>query len=158
MHILAYLELSCFSADPNQNSYVTATILYMLFPVLMVAMAGLGAFLYSRIRTESSSKRTASTVAKREARSSGLAVAVIILFLLQPTFVKQFAMLFSCIKMGADGTDLFFAEDLTIRCYSLRHWTLILGLGIPLLFFFVIGRTRYNSLVVLLLCVDRFTV
>lgn len=73
------------------------------------------------------------------AKSTGMSVAVISLFLLQPSLVKQFALLFSCTSLGAEDTGLFLLENLSIQCYSQAHWRLLLGLGLPLLVLFVLG-------------------
>jgi len=68
-----------------------------------------------------------------------MGVASVTLFLLQPTLVKQFALLFSCTRMGSGDNDLFFTENLRIQCYTSEHWTMILSLGSALLLLYVLG-------------------
>ena len=72
------------------------------------------------------------------ASSSAVSIGVLCLFLLQPTFIKQFASLFSCIPMGMNAEDIFLTSNLSIRCYTRSHTFLIFFLGLPL-FAYVIG-------------------
>ena len=109
-------------------------------------IAGAGAFIASKRQIEeqyrsrnSQTRRSKATNASNQAYSIAMGVAVVTLFMLQPAQVKQFAEIFSCIELGAEGTGLYLRRNLNIQCYSGQHWVLMLGLGLPLLLGFVIG-------------------
>ena len=73
-------------------------------------------------------------------QAAAMGIGTITLFLLQPTLVKKFALLFSCTIMGSDSiAHSLLLGDLSIQCYSSEHWTLLLGLGLPLFVLYVLG-------------------
>ena len=152
--VLAFFELSCFGDDASRNSFTEETIVYILFPLFLIAFTAVATY-YTSSRTQ-----TKASVAQQErkkgkdcsgsddvkkqtpwesAKAAALGVGTVALFLLQPTLVKQFALLFSCRKLGADNRDIFLQEKLEVRCYTAEHWTLALGLGLPLLVLYGFG-------------------
>ena len=152
--VVAFFELSCFGADASRNSFTGETILYILFPLLLIAFTAVTTY-YTTSRDQA--KRSIALHDNREshessggdsvkrvtpwesAKAAAFGVGTVALFLLQPTLVKQFSLLFSCTKMGADTNDIFLQENLEVRCYTTEHWTLALGLGLPLLGLYVFG-------------------
>ena len=130
----AYFEFACFGGgDPSEkNGLVTETVAYIVLPICLIAIAGLITFVAFFLKGGSDN-------GLKNARSAALGVASITLFLLQPSLVKQFALLFSCVKMGSGSDDLFLLQNLAVQCYSDDHWQLLLSLGLPLLFLYVIG-------------------
>ena len=133
----SYFELACFgSGDASEkNGFVAETLLYILLPLIFIGFTGAGALFYVYLQND----RNLDAEVLRSAKTSAMGVASIVLFLLQPTLVKQFALLFSCTKMGAADADLFLMENLHIQCYSGEHFTMIFGLGLPLLGLYVFG-------------------
>ncbi len=61
------------------------------------------------------------------------------LFLLQPTLVNRFALVLSCVQLGASPQDVFLSQDLTIPCWQRQHIFYICTLGLPLLLLYVVG-------------------
>jgi hypothetical protein len=57
---------------------------------------------------------------------------------LQPMLVKQFGLLFSCVRMGQNSGDVFFTENLNLRCYTTEHLTLLGIFGAPLLLLYIL--------------------
>jgi len=133
----SYFELACFGGGnaSEWNSFVAETLLYILLPLMFVMFTGAGALFYVYFRND----RVLDTEGLQSAKTSAMGIASVTLFLLQPTLVKQFALLFSCTKMGAGDDDLFLMENLHIRCYSGDHFLMIFGLGLPLLGLYVLG-------------------
>ena len=91
------------------------------------------------IRKESEMEYPELNTPGRLARNTSVGGAVITLFFLQPTLVKQFALLFSCTRLGSAEGHLFLTQNLLVQCGSGQHWGMILGLGLPLLLLYVIG-------------------
>ena len=133
----SYFELACFGGGDAsaKNGFVAETLLYILLPLIFVGLTGAGALLYVYFRND----RVLDKEGLRNAKTSAMGIASITLFLLQPTLVKQFALLFSCTKMGAGDDDFFLMENLHIRCYTGEHFVIIFGLGLPLLGLYVLG-------------------
>ena len=133
----SYFELACFGeGDASEKTmFVAETIIYILLPLVLIALTGTGVLLSAFFK---SGKEPGDDILHK-AKVSAVGVASITLFLLQPTLVKQFALLFSCIRMGTNDNDVFFLEDLRIRCYSKDHIQRLFGLGLPLLGLYVIG-------------------
>ena len=73
------------------------------------------------------------------AKSSATTVSTLVLFLLQPVLAKRFALLFSCVKMGSNDEDLFFAEDLEVQCWGSTHQLYVVGFGLPFFVLYVVG-------------------
>ena len=134
--------MSCFGADASKNTFIGETVLYIIFPFALISFTGLVSY-YSASKSLQSQSHSQTEVNAPDplavAKSSATGVAVVALFLLQPTLVKQFSVLFSCERMGAAAGDLFLKEDLEVRCYTPEHWAIILSLGLPLLVCYVIG-------------------
>ena len=61
------------------------------------------------------------------------------LYLLQPTLVNRFALVLSCVQMGASKQDVFLSQDLSIACWQEQHLFYIWTLGLPLLLLYVVG-------------------
>ena len=137
---VSYFEFACFgSGDASEkNSFVMETVTYILLPIVFICFTGLAVLLSLKCKKKQGITND-DDESLNQARTSALGVASITLFLLQPTLVKQFAVLFSCTRMGKDTTDLFLMEDLSIRCYSNEHWFLLATLGAPLFVLYVIG-------------------
>ena len=114
----------------NTNGFVTETIIYIVFPVVVIFLAGAGTFCFS-LRGEDKAWETAF--------SSSVGVSVVIAYLMHPSLIKQFSLFFACTRMGPEVDDFFLDEDLTIRCYSSEHWKLMYTLAVPLLFVYVLG-------------------
>ena len=152
--------MSCFRENTTDNSFVTETVFYVLLPFALVSLGGLSAWLFfscaSTPQTEPLSSgeveltdfeapleirvaASSSSVASDDVKGAALSIAVITLFLLQPTLVKKFALLFSCTRMGTGSQDIFLMEDLSVICYTSEHWLWITALGLPLLLLYVIG-------------------
>ena len=133
----SYFELACFGGGDasEKNGFFAETLLYIMLPLMFIGLTGAGAVIYVYIHNN----RVLDKEGLRTAETSAMGVASITLFLLQPTLVKQFALLFSCTKMGAGDDDLFLMENLRIRCYSGEHFVMIFGLGLPLLGLYVLG-------------------
>jgi hypothetical protein len=67
-------------------------------------------------------------------------VMSVFMFVMLPTLVGRFALIFSCVKLGADDTDYFMHENLDVRCWTSRtHQAYILCLGVPFLVLYVVG-------------------
>jgi len=130
--------MSCFGVDASQNTFIGETVLYIVFPFALIGVTALVSYV-SASRSVSSRQDVDVYSALEVAKSSAVGVAVVTLFLLQPTLVKQFAVLFSCSQMGAASGDIFLKENLEVRCYTPEHWVIILSLGLPLLICYVIG-------------------
>ena len=135
----AYFEVACFgSGDPSEkNGFVAESLIYIMLPILFVSLAYLGTVL-SVYLTSKEAQGAGDSVFK-SAQTAAMGIATILLFLLQPSLVKQFALFFSCTRLGKDSGDMFLTEDLTIQCYSREHWLLVASLGLPLLLCYVIG-------------------
>ena len=183
---VTYLKLSCFSSDPSStNSFLAETVLYILFPILVVLFTAAVQFIAIKCESKRdkgnekddlfsppsspgspsdsdnvSSDAVSNPGMKRYTlgklmrqrakhaqsgdklamvRSSAAGVAVITLFLLFPTLVKQFAQLFSCVQMGREDSDMFLIANLDVRCFTAEHNILVAGLGLPLLILYVLG-------------------
>ena len=74
-----------------------------------------------------------------KARATSVGAAVVLLFLLQPSLVQQFALLFSCTRLGSADDNLFLTENLSVQCSSTQHFAMLLSLGLPLFLLYVIG-------------------
>ena len=61
------------------------------------------------------------------------------LYLLQPTLVNRFALVLSCVQLGASPQDVFLSQDLTVPCWQRQHIFYICTLGLPLLLLYVVG-------------------
>ena len=133
----SYFELACFgSGDASEkNAFVVETVLFILLPLLFIALTGAVVLFYVYFKNS----RVLDQAALQGAKTSAMGVASVILFLLQPTLVKQFALLFSCIKMGSGDDELFFMENLSVQCYSGEHFAMVFGLGLPLAGLYVFG-------------------
>jgi len=161
----SYLSLACLR-DPDKDSKSTfflETILYATVPLVLVILGGLSALLlaYFHDQPEATAPSEASNGGQQQnelnaikltgtrhrfanawniAKTSALGIGVIVLYFLQPYIVKSFASIFSCIKMGKDPGDVFFAPDLSIRCWTTReHQFYMISLGIPLFVLYVAG-------------------
>ena len=132
----SYFEFACFGEGDvsEKNGFVAETIAYITLPLAFIACTGIGALASVYLKNGRLNQEGLTT-----AKTSAMGVASITLFLLQPTLVKQFALLFSCTRMGSGDDDLFFMENLSIRCFTSEHWSMILGLGTALLFLYVWG-------------------
>lgn len=130
---IAYFQLSCLREDVNSNSFVAETVIYIIFPVAVVFLSGACAYCFTARGQENALENALET-----AYSSGIGVAVVTAYLMQPTLIKRFSLFFACTKMGSAENDYFLNEDLSIRCYDTEHMILIWTLALPLLFY-VIG-------------------
>ena len=133
----SYFEFACFGSGEvsQKNGFVAETVAYIVLPMLFILFTALGSLLHVYFKNN----RVLDENVVRTAKASAMGVASISLFLLQPTLVKQFALLFSCTRMGSRNQDMFMVENLRIQCYSGEHIALIFGLGVPLLGFYVFG-------------------
>ncbi len=61
------------------------------------------------------------------------------LYLLQPTLVNRFALVLSCVQLGASPQAVYLSQDLTIPCWQRQHIFYICTLGLPLLLLYVVG-------------------
>ncbi len=61
------------------------------------------------------------------------------LYLLQPILVNRFALVLSCVQLGASPQAVFLSQDLTIPCWQRQHIFYICTLGLPLLLLYVVG-------------------
>ena len=148
----------------QNNTFVLESVIYILLPLVLIVVSLLmattqyyfqsKALLPSEVAKASLEhtthhRKNVSTLGSLEmyletesaliqyykvAKTSSIGMAIITLYLLQPNLVKQFALLFSCIRMGKDSTEhLLFMENLAVTCYSPAHWLMIWTLGLPLL-------------------------
>ena len=67
------------------------------------------------------------------AADSAIGIGTIVLFLLNPYLVERFALILSCVKMGAESDDWYLKEDLSIQCFDTTHFLYIIFLGLPYL-------------------------
>jgi len=134
---IAYINLGCLQNNPEKN-FVVETAIYGLFPVAIILMVFVVVLLTEMCRSDghhatAEEKRSAKKLAWKHAKDDATGVAVIVLFLLQPYLVKRFALLFSCVTMGAE-TDtesfVFLTEDLNVQCYSSTHFMYIVSLSL----------------------------
>jgi hypothetical protein len=105
--------------------------------------------------------------------SRSIASIVVIIFLLQPSLVKRFALVFSCVQLGEEPGSffmvaiisvviitvnwmsffLFFAffafqtESLETHCWSHTHWLYILEFGLPLFLLYVVRAVIFFSVI-----------
>jgi hypothetical protein len=127
-----------------KNAFFTETLIFILGPLLMVAAVYVGSLVRVFCGADEEladhlSSTTKWRLALRKAASSSVGVAILVLYMLQPTLAKQFALVFACVKMGAGDADWFLMEDLHVRCWTTTHAGYIVGLGLPLLLLYVIG-------------------
>ena len=140
-----------FASGSTEKNFVVETAVYGLFPgsiILMVFVVVLLAEMCRRDGDHASAEeqRLAKKLAWKHAKDDATGVAVIVLFLLQPYLVKRFALLFSCVTMGAE-TDtesfVFLTEDLDVQCYSSTH---LLYVSLSLSLSLSLSRNTLDSL------------
>ena len=131
-----YLEVQCLQSEPT-NTFVTNSLIYLLAPLVLAATTFLFSFCYRlcKYRNHPNMYQHVRTKSIRTAIGAG----VVIVFILQPDLVKRAALILSCVKMGADDTDVFMTENLSIRCWHYQHWLYIGTFGLLYLTFYVIG-------------------
>ena len=110
----AYLEFGCISSSTD-GTFVQETLLYGIFPILLIGLVFLGSLAWSRFG--SPDMHDVGSTPWEQAKSSALGIGTLVLFLLQPTLVKRTALVMSCVKMGKNAEDVFLTEDLSIRCW-----------------------------------------
>ena len=134
----AYFELSCFTDRASTNTFVLETVGYISFPFVVVLSTGItGYFVALRAQTRSPLPGMASPL--HQAYGSAFSAGFLTLFLMQPSLVERFSLLFACVKMGAGEDDYFFLENLEMRCYTPEHNAVVYGLGLPLFVLYVCG-------------------
>ena len=133
----AYFELSCFTESTSTSNFVLETLGYIFFPFVVVAFTGITGYFVAHRSYDPTDMGSQTPL--QQAYGSAYSVGVLTLFLMQPSLVKQFSLLFGCTQMGASDDDYFFLENLELRCYTPEHNALIYGLGTPLLLLYVCG-------------------
>ena len=129
----AYLNFGCLSS--SNSAFVIETITYFFAPFLIPCL--IFAFSYGHSRILKAYRHPSAWKGASQASRGAIAV---ILFLLQPYLVTRCALVFSCVKMGAQPDDLFMSEDLSVRCWtSTQHQSYIFMFGLPLFLCYVIG-------------------
>lgn len=137
----AYIELACLTSSANSQHFVLESVVYGLFPILLVGLV----FIIFRIRDQcyrmarGVSQDPSPAASSESSKDDATAVAAVVLFLLQPSLVNRFALVFSCVQMGKHLDQLYLSEDLSLQCWSTEHVTLILALGLPMFVLYVIG-------------------
>jgi hypothetical protein len=131
-----YLDVQCiFPGRASLNLFYTESLIFLLFPVCIAVLTFLVKF-FERLIKGSCRCAEAFTNATRSASS----IIFTILFFLQPYLVERFALVFSCVRLGADSTDLFMSESLDVRCWvSRQHILYCVMFGLPYFFLYVIG-------------------
>merc|ERR1711916_260608 len=77
-------------------------------------------------------------------RNLYITTVVVVLFLSHPTLTEQTFKLFACRQLGTGSDDWYLVQDVTIRCYTNEHYQWVLGLGLPMLFFYVVGIPAFG--------------
>ena len=119
----------------QSQAFFLETIIYGLFPLLLIILV----FGIVHLKEQWDAKIRNHGTTENKAKEITMAVAVIVVFFLQPFLVNRFALVFSCIKMGKESDQLYLSQNLTIQCWKQDHFLLILTLGLPLFLMYVFG-------------------
>ena len=133
-----YVQLSCLFT--LESPFFWETFIYLIGPIVFFSFCWLGIFImdcYHKDRLQTRANPQTGFVDKTADFSK--TASVVIMFLLQPTLTQKALQIFSCVELGNRATDWYMVEDLSIQCWTGEHWRYMAWLGIPMIFFYVIG-------------------
>ena len=130
------VNVDCISTSKTAAElFYGKQVMYMFVPVITGFLGFLFWFCYGRLRgAPFFAKRAGKNV--RTPKDKFIVTVTAIIFLMYPTMCEKAFAMFSCKTIG--GTD-YLQVDLEEPCYESRHLSMILLLGLPQLFLYVLG-------------------
>jgi hypothetical protein len=128
-----FLSVDCvLGDDPAITPFYLKSLLFLCLP-LMIAVAPLFVFVpYWLIM-----RGTMQGIGKR-LKNVYATTVIVCLFLIHPLITQQGFYMLSCKSLGTDD-DKYLIADLSQKCYTAKHYTWLLLVGIPMLMLFTVG-------------------
>ena len=137
----SFFNLQCMG-DTTESSFVGDSMIWLFFPILLSLFIFIGVFVHGLHEKGQLGAGRDIPVVKRVLKRTIDTVkgtAGFAIFFIQPNLVRQAALVFSCVRMGANPSEVYLSEDLSIQCWQSGHWLYIAFLGFPMLLLYVIG-------------------
>lgn len=115
------------------NTFEFDTLVYLLGPFGGALFVFFCVF-FRKLRLIKDCRRAA-----KQARADTRGAIVAFVFLLYPYLVERFALVFSCVQLGANSDDYFLVENLDVKCWTAAHLNYIFVLALPLFVVYVLG-------------------
>jgi len=131
-------SIDCFVAHNSKTSpFYVKSILFLFLPLMIfvIPLVIFGAYLVFQRKI----RKIVDDGQIPQLKSIYITTIIILLFTVHPDITKQTFSLFSCKKIGILVDDKFLVNDFSQRCGTKTHVAYAVGLGFPMLTFYVFG-------------------
>jgi len=138
----SFVNLKCMSSA-TESTFVPDSMIWLFFPLLMSLLVLITAFVHSYVTTQEEKTTKHLKILLKRAIDTVKGTLCLALFFIQPFLVKRATLVFSCVRLGSTGQDIYMTEDLEVQCWGGEHITYVVVFGLFLFLPYVIGLPAY---------------